>query len=59
VKQLHYPLLAVLILAILGLPAWYAMRGKGAEAVPGSGSSAVLRSKDGRTYVGGGPRVGK
>jgi len=56
-KQLHYPLLALLIVAIVGLPAWYAVRG--AEAVPGVGSKEVLRSKDGRGYVGGGPRVGK
>lgn len=58
-KQLHYPLLAMLILAILGLPAWFAVKGGGAESVPGSGANAVLRSKDGRTYIGGGPRVGK
>ncbi len=58
-KQLHYPLLALLIMAIIGLPAWYAVRGSGAEAVPGSGSKEVLRSKNGRVYVGGGPRVGK
>jgi len=58
-KKLHYPLLALLILAILGLPAWFAVRGGAAEAVPGKGANAVLRSKDGRTIVGGGPRVGK
>lgn len=58
-KQLHYPLLALLIMAIIGLPTWYAVRGGGAEAVPGVGSKEVLRSKNGRTYVGGGPRVGK
>jgi len=58
-KQLHYPLLALLILAILGVPAWYAVKGGGAEAVPGVGANAVLRSKDGRTYIGGGPRGGK
>jgi len=49
----------MLILAILGLPAWFAVKGGGAESVPGSGANAVLRSKDGRTYIGGGPRVGK
>jgi len=48
----------LLVLAILGLPSWFAVRG-GAEAVPGKGANAVLRSKDGRTIVGGGPRVGK
>lgn len=58
-KKLHYPILALLIVAILGLPVWYTVRGGGAEAVPGTGSNAVLRSKDGRSYVGGGPRVGK
>jgi len=58
-KQLHYPLLALLILAIVGLPAWYSVRGGGAESVPGAGSKEVLRSKNGRVYVGGGPRVGK
>ena len=58
-KQLHYLLLALVILAIVGVPTWYTVRGAGAEAVPGSGSKQVLRSKDGRAYVGGGPRVGK
>lgn len=57
-KRLHYPLLALLIVAILGLPVWYSLR-SGAEAVPGVGANAVLRSKDSRNYVGGGPRVGK
>ena len=58
-KRLHYPLLGLLVLAIVGLPAWYSVRGHGAEAVPGVGDKEVLRSKSGRTYVGGGPRVGK
>ena len=58
-KKIHYPLLCLVLIAIVGLPAWYAVRGGGAEAVPGKGANAVLRSKDGRTYVGGGPRVGK
>lgn len=58
-KRLHYPILALLVLAIVGLPAWYAVRGQGAEAVPGTGGKEVLRSNSGRTYVGGGPRVGK
>lgn len=58
-KQLHYPLLVLLIAAIVGLPAWYAVRGGSAESVPGTGANEVLRSKDGRAYVGGGPRFGK
>ncbi len=58
-KRLHYPLLALLIIAIVGFPAWYAVRGSAAEPVPGVGDKEVLRSKSGRTYVGGGPRVGK
>jgi len=45
-KQLHYPLLALLIMAIVGLPAWYSVRGGGAESVPGAGSKEVLRSKN-------------
>ncbi len=57
-KRLHYPLLGLLIVAILGVPAWYSLRA-GAEPVPGVGANAVLRSKDNRSYVGGGPRVGK
>ncbi len=57
-KRLHYPLLALLIVAILGLPAWYSLHSE-AESVPGTGANAVLRSKDNRNYVGGGPRVGK
>jgi len=39
--------------------ACYFVRGGAAEAVPGTGANEVLRGKDGRTYVGGGPRVGK
>ncbi|MEM7255871.1 MAG: hypothetical protein AAF404_00625 [Pseudomonadota bacterium] len=58
-KRLHYPLLALLVLAIVGFPTWYSVRGQGAEAVPGAGQKEVLRSNSGRTYVGGGPRVGK
>ncbi len=58
-KKLHYPLLTLLILAIIGLPAWYAVHGNAAEAVPGVGSKEVLRNKNGRVIVGGGPRVGK
>ena len=58
-KRLHYPLLLLLIVAIVGFPGWYAVRGGAAEAVPGDGGKEVLRSKSGRTYVGGGPRVGK
>jgi hypothetical protein len=58
-KRLHYPILALLIVAIVGFPAWYSVKGQGADAVPGAGEKEVLRSKSGRTYVGGGPRVGK
>ena len=58
-KQLHYLLLVLLILAIVCVPAWYAVHGASAESVPGTGANEVLRSKDGRSYVGGGPRSGK
>lgn len=58
-KRLHYPLLALVLLALVTLPTWYAVRGSSAEAVPGEGSREVLRSNSGRTYVGGGPRRGK
>lgn len=58
-KRLHYPLLALLLVALVGVPSWYAVRGNSAEAVPGDGGKEVLRSKSGRTYVGGGPRFGK
>ena len=58
-KKLHYPLLMLLLIAIIGLPGWYAIHGGSAESVPGTGDNAVLRSKDGRGYVGGGPRSGK
>lgn len=57
-KRLHYPLLGLLIMAILGLPAWYSLH-SGAEAAPGVGGSALLRSTGNRNYVGGGPNVGK
>lgn len=58
-KRLHYPLLALLLVAIVGLPSWYALKGSSAEPVPGEGGKEVLRSKSGRTFVGGGPRQGK
>ncbi len=57
-KSLHYMIVGVLMIAIVGLPSWYATKGAGADAVPGAGAK-VLRSKSGRTYVGGGPRAGK
>ncbi len=58
-KRLHYPLLLLLLLAIVGFPSWYAVKGSSAEPVPGDGGKEVLRSKSGRTVVGGGPRRGK
>jgi hypothetical protein len=57
-KSLHYLIVGATMLALVGLPSWYATKGAGAEAVPGVGAK-VLRSKSGRTYVGGGPRAGK
>jgi len=57
-KSLHYLIVAVMLGAIVGVPSWYAAVGAGAEAVPGAGAK-VLRSKSGRTFVGGGPRHGK
>ena len=58
-KRLHYPLLLLVIVALVALPTWYAVRGSSAEPVPGEGNREVLRSNSGRTYVGGGPRQGK
>jgi len=58
-KAIHYLVLLSLLAAMIGMPAWYAVHGKGAEAVPGTGSKEILRNKDGRVYVGGGPRTGK
>ncbi len=58
-KRLHYPLLILVLVALVALPSWYAVRGSSAEAVPGDGGREVLRSNSGRTYVGGGPRQGK
>ncbi|OED36017.1 hypothetical protein AB833_28765 [Chromatiales bacterium (ex Bugula neritina AB1)] len=58
-KKLHYPLLALVLVAIVGLPSLYALAGRSAEPVPGANSKEVLRSKSGRSYVGGGPRTGK
>jgi hypothetical protein len=59
VKRLHYPLVVLVLLALVALPSWYAVHGSSAEAVPGEGAREVLRSNSGRTYVGGGPRRGK
>ena len=58
-RRLHYPLVLLILLALVTLPAWYAVRGSSAEAVPGEGAREALRSNSGRTYVGGGPRRGK
>ena len=58
-KRLHYPLLVLVLLALVGLPSWFAVRGGSAEPVPGEGGREVLRSNSGRTIVGGGPRSGK
>ncbi len=59
-NSLHYLVVGVLMMALVGLPSWYATKGAGAEAVPGAGAGAkVLRSNSGRTYIGGGPRNGK
>jgi len=58
-KRLHFPLLALVIVGLVAVPSWYAARGSAAEPVPGQGDKEVLRSKNGRAYVGGGHRSGK
>jgi len=67
-KNLHWIIVLLLVLALLGLPAWYALNGVGAQAIPAEiesgdqsnrGAPGSLRSVRGRTIIGGGRRVGK
>ena len=57
-KSLHWLLVGVLMIALLGLPIWYTLTGQGAQSVPGE-QEKVLRSRQGRSVAGGGTRLGK
>ena len=57
-KALHWLVVIVLATALLGIPAWYALTGQGAQAVPGE-QEKILRSGKGRSVIGGGSRTGK
>jgi len=57
-KSLHWLIVGLLIVALLGVPAWYVKTGQGAQPVPGE-QEKVLRSNQGRSIVGGGRRYGK
>jgi len=57
-KSLHWLIVGVLVVALLGVPAWYVKTGQGAQAVPGE-QEKVLRSGQKRSIVGGGRRYGK
>ena len=69
-KNLHWVIVLLVVLALLGLPAWYALNGVGAQAIPvaaatgtgddtNRGTPGSLRSARGRSIIGGGRRVGK
>jgi len=67
-KNLHWVIVLLLALALLGLPAWYALNGVGAQSIPAEiepadqsnrGTPGSLRSVRGRSIIGGGRRVGK
>lgn len=57
-KNLHWIIVALLVLAILGLPVWHNASGQGAARVP-SEEAQALRSSGGRNIQGGGTRLGK
>lgn len=57
-KSLHWLLVGVLMIALLGVPLWYTLTGQGAQSVPGE-QEKVLRSRQGRLVTGGGRRLGK
>ncbi len=65
-KSLHWLIVGVFIVALLGAPAWYVTTGQGVQRVPGDlekeagdGQSKTIRSSGGRSIVGGGRRYGK
>lgn len=68
-KSLHWLIVGVFIVALLGVPVWYATTGQGAQPVPGDqeqgarsagdGQNKTIRSSGGRSIVGGGRRYGK
>ncbi len=57
-KRLHWLVVGALIVAMFAVPAWYVLGGVGAQGVPGP-KEKLLRSENGRSVVGGGPRLGK
>lgn len=57
-KALHWLVVIALVAALLAIPAWYALTGQGAQAVPGE-QEKILRSGQGRSVIGGGTRLGK
>jgi len=57
-SKLHWPIVLLLLLALIGLPAWYVYAGKGALGIPGSEVKA-LRNAQNRSVAGGGVRLGK
>ena len=57
-KSLHWSVVALVVLALLGLPVWHNLSGMGAASVP-SVEAQTLRSSQGRNVQGGGIRLGK
>ena len=57
-KSLHWVVVALVVLALLGLPVWHNLSGLGAASVP-SAEAKTLRSTQGRNIQGGGTRLGK
>jgi len=57
-RSLHWIIVGVLMLALLGIPSWYTLTGQGAQAIPGA-KAQTLRANNNRSVVGGGTRLGK
>lgn len=66
-KQLHWFIVALLVIALIGLPIWYSKQGIGTQTLAASESHTTstggvardLRSSKNRRIVGGAGRFGK
>ncbi len=69
-KQLHWLIVALIAIMLIGLPVWYASNGIGAQTLAvssvissggndSSGTARRLRSSGNRSIIGGGRRYGK
>lgn len=70
-KQLHWLIVGIVVVALIALPVWYATNGVGAQTLAvsatsasnngsdGDGTTRSLRSSRNRSIVGGARRYGK